>query len=89
LAERVFCNGCGCPSFAQDCCISYNGKDICTSCYKEWQCGRTVPIESEIIRHKFLLHLVDVVWGEAHEDKSVPSSEWAERMIAKAKDTFC
>lgn len=33
---------------------------------------------------KFLLHLVDVVWGEAKEDQSVPSTEWASRMIEKA-----
>jgi hypothetical protein len=36
----------------------------------------------------FLLHLVDVVWQEAHEDQSVPSTEWAKKMIAKARRTF-
>ena len=36
---------------------------------------------------KFLLHLVDVVWGEANEDESVPSTDWALRMIEKAKAT--
>jgi len=28
-----------------------------------------------------LRHLVDVVWNEAHEDESVPDTEWADRMI--------
>jgi hypothetical protein len=36
----------------------------------------------------FLRHLVDVVWGVAHEDGSVPDSHWAERMIQDALDTF-
>lgn len=40
-----------------------------------------VPIQA-------LRHLVDVVWGEAHENESVPSTEWADRMIAKAIDTY-
>lgn len=47
------------------------------------------PFADEELEHNFLLHLVDGVWGEAHEDQSVPSTDWAERMIAKAKDTFC
>ena len=43
----------------------------------------------EIERVKRLLpHLVDVVWGVANEDESVPSSEWAERMIAQAEATL-
>ena len=36
----------------------------------------------------FLLHLVDVVWGEANEDTSVPSTDWAKQMIATARETF-
>lgn len=36
------------------------------------------------IDRKLLAHLVDVVWGEAHEDESVPSSDLAKRMITKA-----
>jgi hypothetical protein len=36
------------------------------------------------IDRKLLFHLVDVVWSEAHEDKSVPSTDWARRMIQKA-----
>jgi hypothetical protein len=32
----------------------------------------------------FLQRLVDIVWGEANEDKSVPSTEWSRRMIALA-----
>lgn len=36
------------------------------------------------IDRKLLFHLVDVVWGEAHEDESVPSTDWARRMIVKA-----
>ncbi len=36
------------------------------------------------IDRKLLFHLVDVVWSEAHEDESVPSTEWARKMIQKA-----
>jgi len=44
---------------------------------------------AEIERLKKLqLHLVDVVWGVAHEDESVPSTVWARRMIVQARETF-
>lgn len=36
------------------------------------------------IDRKLLFHLVDVVWEIAHEDNSVPSTDWARRMIMKA-----
>ena len=36
----------------------------------------------------FLLHLVDVVWGTANEDESVPSTDWAARMILQARDSY-
>jgi len=36
------------------------------------------------IDRRLLFHLVDVVWGEAHEDESVPSTEWSRRMIQRA-----
>jgi len=36
------------------------------------------------IDRKLLFHLVDIVWGVAHEDESVPSTEWAREMIQKA-----
>lgn len=36
------------------------------------------------INRRLLFNLVDVVWGEAHEDKSVPSTDWARRMIKEA-----
>lgn len=36
------------------------------------------------IDRELLFHLVDVVWGEAHEDESVPSTGWSRRMIQKA-----
>ena len=36
------------------------------------------------IDRKLLFHLVDVVWGVAHEDKSVPSTKWAREMIKSA-----
>lgn len=36
----------------------------------------------------FLRHLVDVVWGVAHEDESVPSTDWADRMIEQARRTY-
>ena len=46
-------------------------------------------LQAEMARLKRLLpHLVDVVWGEAHEDESVPSSEWAWRMIDRAEATL-
>ena len=37
-----------------------------------------------VINRALLYNLVDVVWGEAHEDKSVPSTDWSRRMIKKA-----
>lgn len=36
----------------------------------------------------FLLHLIDVTWNEANQDKSVPSTAWAKDIIKKAKKTF-
>jgi hypothetical protein len=36
------------------------------------------------IDRKLLFHLVDIVWGEAFEDESVPSTEKARQMIKKA-----
>ena len=36
------------------------------------------------INRRLLFNLVDVVWGEAHEDKSVPSTDWSRRMIKEA-----
>lgn len=36
------------------------------------------------IDRKLLFHLVDIVWAEAHEDESVPSTEWSREMIIKA-----
>ena len=36
------------------------------------------------IDRKLLFHLVDVVWSEAHENESVPSTDWSRRMIQKA-----
>jgi hypothetical protein len=36
----------------------------------------------------FLFRLVDVVWGTANEDESVPSTDWAARMIIQARDSY-
>lgn len=36
------------------------------------------------IDRKLLFHLVDVVWSEAFEDESVPSTTHARKMIVKA-----
>ena len=36
------------------------------------------------IDRKLLFHLVDIVWGEAYEDESVPSTVEARKMIQKA-----
>jgi len=36
----------------------------------------------------FLFHLVDVVWGTTNEDESVPSTDWAARMILQARDSY-
>lgn len=48
-----------------------------------------LKLEDEVDHLQQLLpHLVDVVWGEANEDESVPSSDWAKRMIEKAKRTL-
>lgn len=45
--------------------------------------------DREIIRilnnRELLLHLVDVVWGDIHENESVPATIHAERLIQKAK----
>lgn len=43
---------------------------------------------AELEGEQFLLHLVDVVWGEAHENESVPATDYAQRMIQAARDTF-
>ena len=40
---------------------------------------RAAPPDRVLLRH-----LVDVVWGEANEDQSVPSTSWANRMIDHA-----
>lgn len=37
---------------------------------------------------EFLLHLVDVVWGAALEDESVPNTTLGRKLIAKARATF-
>jgi hypothetical protein len=42
------------------------------------------PEEDEM----FLLRLVDVVWGVAREDESVPSTDWATKMILQARDSY-
>jgi len=39
-------------------------------------------------REKFLLHLVDVVWGDAMEDGQVPSTRHAVKLIEKAEATL-
>lgn len=36
------------------------------------------------IDRKLLFHLVDVVWGDAFEDESVPSTAHARTLIKKA-----
>ena len=36
------------------------------------------------IDRKLLFHLVDIVWGDAFEDESVPSTEHARELIQKA-----
>lgn len=36
------------------------------------------------IDRKLLFHLVDIVWGDAHQDNSVPSTGHARRLIKKA-----
>lgn len=44
--------------------------------------------ESHACPEEFLLHLVDVVWQTALHDDSVPSTEWAQRMIARARERY-
>jgi hypothetical protein len=39
-------------------------------------------------QQKFLLHLVDVVWGNAMEDGQVPSTSHALNLIERAKETL-
>lgn len=36
------------------------------------------------IDRRLLFHLVDIVWGDALEDESVPSTEHARNLIQKA-----
>jgi len=36
------------------------------------------------IDRRLLFHLVDIVWGDAHEDESVPSTAHARTLIQKA-----
>lgn len=48
-------------------------------------CGLPMGHDSDTFKERaFLRRLVDVVWGEAHEDQSVPSTEWGDRMIDHA-----
>jgi hypothetical protein len=58
---------------------------------EEWRSaqrfGRNMHNEVERLT-KLLPHLVDVVWGEAHEDESVPSTAWARRLIVQARETY-
>lgn len=49
----------------------------------EWLDETPTPVDE-----KFLLHLIDIVHGEIHEDVSVPSTKWAKEMIEKAKSTY-
>lgn len=44
--------------------------------------------ESSMCPEEFLLILVDVVWTTALQDESVPSTEWARRMIARARTEY-
>jgi len=44
--------------------------------------------ESGTVDQRFLLHLVDIVWGDAMEDGQVPSTEHALRLIKRARQTF-
>lgn len=37
---------------------------------------------------RFLLHLVDVVWGDAMEDGQVPATDHARMLIEKARETL-
>jgi len=36
------------------------------------------------IDRKLLFHLVDIVWADAHEDESVPSTDHSRQLILKA-----
>jgi hypothetical protein len=42
----------------------------------------------KVDQEKFLLHLVDVVWGDAMEDGQVPSTSHACNLIQRAKETI-
>lgn len=39
-------------------------------------------------RQSFLRHIVDVAWNECTESQTVPSTDWADRMIAHAQQTY-
>lgn len=56
-----------------------DSKKIIPQCSKKG-CG--------ITERSFLRHLVDVVWREAKESSEVPATDWADRVIARAKETF-
>lgn len=52
---------------------------------KRCSCGLAMGHDIAITVYRAMLrHLVDVVWGEANEDQSVPSTPWADRMIDHA-----
>jgi hypothetical protein len=38
--------------------------------------------------HKFLRHLIDIVWNDVTESKEVPSTLHADKLIQKAKESF-
>lgn len=66
----------------------------CVDCLRE----RVADLEATLSRETehflnsdqeaFVLHLIDVVWGIAHDDESVPDWAWSSRMIAKAWESF-
>ena len=45
-------------------------------------------LEFDDKEHKFLRHLIDVVWNDVTESCAVPSTFHADKLIQKAKETF-
>ena len=39
-------------------------------------------------QQSFLRHVIDVAWNECTESQTVPSTDWADRMIAQAEQTY-
>jgi hypothetical protein len=58
--------------------------DLCDECVKH-QTEEVAARAKHAREQRFLRRLVDVVWQTCSESEAVPSTDWADRMIAQAR----